>query len=180
MRKVCFRLVVLIIVGLATSGASRAQDRHPVTISKDHFPYAFGNFVWWSDADLRAELKKHLPTLGEEIGRGSQIESRVRTVLIQLLREKGIQAEVQAIEPSMDVLSGKRVSIIYSVLSPPEILVEKLTFENAPDDGSGPLNEVAAGMAGKPYRGMTFWSDKQKIREGLQQLGYLSSGGPSE
>ena len=98
MRKVCFQLVLLIIGGLSTSGASRAQDGHPVTNSKDHFPYAFGNFVWWSDSDLRAELKRHLPTLGEEIGRGSPIESRVQTVLIQLLREKGIQAEVQAIE----------------------------------------------------------------------------------
>ena len=181
MRKVCFQLVLLIIGGLSTSCAARAQDGHPVTSSKDHFPYAFGNFVWWSDADLRAELKRRLPTLGEEIGRGSPTESRVQTVLIQLLKEKGIQAEVQAIEPSMDVLSGKRdpeappPSIIYSVLSPPEILIEKLTFENAPDDVSGPLNEVAAGMEGKPYRGMTFWSDKQKIRQELQQLGYLSS-----
>ena len=181
MRKACLRIVLLIIGGFSISGAARAQDGHPVTNSKDHFPYAFGNFVWWNDADLRAELKRHLPTLGEEIGRDSPIESRVQTVLIQLLREKGIQAEVQAIEPSIDVLSGKHVpeapspSIIFSVLSPPEILVEKLTFENAPDDGSGPLNEVAAGMEGKPYQAMTFWSDKQKIREGLQLLGYLSS-----
>lgn len=181
MRKVHFELVLLVVVGISISVASRAQDRSPVTNTKDHFPYAFGNFVWWPDVDLRAELKEHLPTLGDEIERGSPIESRVRTVLIQLLREKGVQAEVQIIEPSTDVFSSKRVpeapppSIVYSVLSPPEILVERLTFEGAPLDGSGSLSEVAAGMEGKPYRGMAFWSDRQRITEALQQLGYLSS-----
>jgi hypothetical protein len=61
--------------GLSTSGVSRAQDGHPVTNSKDHFPYAFGNFVWWSDSDLRAELKRHLPTLAPLIGYRFQTSS---------------------------------------------------------------------------------------------------------
>ena len=181
MRKVHFQLVLLVAVGISISVASRAQDGNPVSNKKDHFPYAFGNFVWWADVDLRVELKKRLPTLGDEIERGSPTESRVRTVLVQLLREKGVQADVQTIEPSMDVFSSKRVpeapppSIVYSVLSPPEILVEKLSFEGAPSDGSGSLNEVAANMEGKPYRGMELWSDRQKISEALQQLGYLTS-----
>jgi hypothetical protein len=181
MRRGCFQIALLVIGGLSTSGASHAQDARPVTIPQDRFPYAFSNFAWWSDTDLRTDLKKHLPMLGEEIGRGSSMESRIRTVLTQLLKEKGIQAEVQVIEPSMDVFSGKRVpeapppSIIYSVLGPPEILVEKLVLENVPGDASGPLDEVATYMQGKPYSAMTFWSDKQKIKDGLQQLGYLSS-----
>ena len=98
---------------------------------KKHFPYDFGNLVWWTDADLRTELKKRIPTLGDEMERNSPAEARVRTVLMQLLKEKGVQGEVQVIEPSIDSLSTKRVpeappvSIVYSVLSPPEIIVEK-------------------------------------------------------
>ena len=178
-RRCCFQTTLLIISALSTVSASHAQNVSAT--SQDHFPYAFSNFVWWSDADLRADLKKHLPAIGEQVGRGSPMESRVQTVLTQLLKEKGIRAEVQVIEPSMDVFSIKRVpeapppSIVYSVLGPPEILVEKFVLENAPDDASGPLNGVVMYMQGKPYSAMTFWLDKQKINDSLQQLGYLSS-----
>jgi hypothetical protein len=180
MRRGSFQLGLLIVGGLLSS-VSYSQNVRPATISQDNFPYAFGNFAWWSNTDLRADLKKRLPTLGEEIARHSPIESRVRAVLIQLLKEKGIEAEVLVMEPSMDVLSSKRVpgapppSIVYSVLSPPEILVEKLVFENAPDDASGQMNEVAVRVQGKTYSEMTFWSDEQSITDSLQQLGYLSS-----
>ena len=181
MQKGCFQIVLFIFGGLLAFHPSYAQDAHAVAISQDHFPFAFSNFVWWSDSDLRADLKKHIPMLREKIGIGSPMESQIRTVLTRLLREKGIQAEVQVMEPSRDVLSEKRApeappqSITYSVLSPPEILVEKLVLQNAPDDASGPLSEVATHMVGKAYSEMTFWSDKQKIKDGLQQLGYLSS-----
>ena len=181
MRERLLQLTLLIIVGFSICSRTCAQDEHQVTSTNDRFPYAFDNFVWWSDTDLRIEVQKHLPTLREEIERGSPVESRVRTALVQILREKGIQAEVQVIEPSMDIRSSKRApdapppSIVYSVLSPPEVLVDKVMFKDSPPDGLEALNSEAHGMEGKPYHQTLYWLYRHKMVDNLQQLGYLSS-----
>jgi len=69
-------------------------------------PYSFGNFVWWSDDELRSLLKKRIPGLGDEIATTTAAEGRVRDALKALLKEKGITAEVQSQEPSYSSFGG--------------------------------------------------------------------------
>ena len=107
------------------------------------------------------------------------MEARVRTELAKMLKQKGIQAEVQSLEPSRAVF-GKRdpnaplPAIAFSILAPPEILVEKIVLDNPPMDAAGSLNGVAAQVVGKPYSKTVFWLQKERINEALQQQGYLS------
>jgi outer membrane protein assembly factor BamA len=159
---------------LAQSGGTgpRTQNR---------FPYLFSNFPWWSDSALRTDLKKRIPGLGDELIENSQMEARVRTTLTQLLREKGIHAQVMTEEPSENLLSAPRdpnappTSIIFSVLPPPEILVEKLNIENLPSDAGGVLTQTASRAQGQPYAENSLWSYKEEMQEALRETGYLGS-----
>jgi hypothetical protein len=177
-RKLCLALAFL---SFTISNPIDAQFDNTASKSIDRFPYSFSNFPWWNDADLRANLKKRIPSLGDELTLGSPTEARVRSVLTQFLEEKGIQALVQSIEPSANMLSVPRdpdappSSIIFSVLAPPEIIVQRLILENLPDDAVGSFNEVEFRLKGKQYSETSLWWDRQQMRERLRQLGYLAS-----
>jgi hypothetical protein len=158
-----------------------ANSNNAASDSQDHFVYSFSNFVWWSDEDLRSSLKRRIPTLEGTLPRNSPLETKIRTELIRMLREKGISAEVQIFEPSLDVLAQKRVpeapppAIVFSVAAPPEILIEKLNLENPPSDASGVFNETANHFQLKPYATTSFWLEKQEIASSLKQVGYLTA-----
>lgn len=145
------------------------------------YPYTFTNFVWWSDAELRSELARRIPGLPSEIGRDSREESRIRTVLEALLKQKGIQANVQSIEPSSQVFFMGRdpnappPAIHFSILSPPEIVIENLVIENAPSEVMELLSEEARRVQGQPYSTGTFWIVKKNVIESMQQAGYLNA-----
>lgn len=176
----CFRLAALFLVGVIASGVVRAQNGSTAT-TQNRFPYLFSNFPWWSDASLRAELKKRIPKLGDELMVDSQTESRVRTVLTELLRSKGIHAEVTTEEPSVNLLSAPRdpeappSSIVFSILAPPDIVVGKLVLEDPPDDAAGALNQIVPRLQSQPYSENSVWMYEKEIREHLQQIGYLGS-----
>jgi outer membrane translocation and assembly module TamA len=146
----------------------------------DRFPYAFNNFVWWSDTDLRTELRRRIPGLSDEIVSNSPIEEKIRMVLVQLLKQKNIQAPVQVLEPASDALKQKRdpdappVAIVFTLIPPPDILIAKLVLENAPAESINLLNETANTMKEKRYTS-NLWFTKKTIRQSLEQLGYLSA-----
>src|ERR1700761_2252907 len=73
------------------------QPVQPVT---ERLPYSFSNFPWWTDAQIRAELQHRIPSLGDEVGRGSAQEAQVRDALTAMLAQKGIRATVISDEPS--------------------------------------------------------------------------------
>ena len=158
-----------------------AQVGAPGVSNVDKFPYSFTNFVWWTDADLRAILKRRIPGLGDEIGRESAAEARIRTTLVKLLQEKGIQADVQSFEPPLDAGTMKRVaeapppSIAFSIAAPPTIAIGTLTFENAPADASKSLESLATALQGRAYNSNTFWHPISEVRENLQAAGYLTA-----
>jgi outer membrane protein insertion porin family len=147
----------------------------------DHFPYAFSNFPWWTDSDLRAELKRRIPTLGDELTRNSPVESKIRTSLIAMLKTKGIEAEVQVREPDLDYASHKRVpeappvAIVFSVASPPFIQIGDINLDEAPAATSDALNKELEARRGSAYSTQTFWSIEDLIQTSLQARGYLTA-----
>jgi hypothetical protein len=161
--------------------SAHAQVQSTGATHNDKFGYSFSNFVWWSDRELRAELKKRIPSLGDEFARGSTQEEAVRTALTKLLRDKGVEAHVQSLEPSADVWSQKRIpeapqpSIVFSIATPPDIKVDKLVLFNAPAASVEGLQEIAARMQGRQYASTSFWSVEMQMRDAMARTGYLSA-----
>lgn len=171
---VCFCVALSAVTAIA-------QSRSQVPAPAAQYPYAFTNFVWWSDADLRAELTRRIPGLGLEIAPDSREESRMRTVLELLLKQKGIQTHVQSLEPSTQVYYGARdpdappPSIQFSILAPPEIVIESLVIENGPPEVMEGLSQEANSLQGRPYATTSFWLIREKARDALQGVGYLTA-----
>jgi hypothetical protein len=95
-----------LLLGAATVGSG--QTTKPAPSYPAHLPYSFGNFVWWSDEELRVLLKKRIPGLGDEIAPTTATEGRIRDALKAMLKEKGILAEIQSEEPSFSSFTGSR------------------------------------------------------------------------
>jgi hypothetical protein len=155
---------------------------HPQGTSlPEHFPYAFSNFPWWSDSELRAELKHRIPTLGDELTRNSPLESKVRISLVALLKTKGIEADVQVREPDLDYKTQKRVpeappvAIVFSIATPLFLQFGDIAFDGAPSGTSDALHEEVRIGKGAPYSTLTFWSIQNQIQDALQTKGYLTA-----
>jgi outer membrane protein insertion porin family len=152
----------------------------PSTSKPTHLPYAFSNFVWWSDDDLRAQLKKRIPGLGDEITPTNATESRLRDALKTLLREKGIVADVMSEDPSPFELTVERVpeapgpAIVFSILNP-QILVDHVIVSGAPDAEIDALNQSLKRTQGRKYSTRYDWNTRREVEEQLRQDGYLEA-----
>jgi hypothetical protein len=173
------RVRYVVAVLFAIWFAPHADAQAPT--SAESFPYAFSNFVWWSDADLRAELKRRIPRLGDELTRDSAAETKIRTTLVELLKAKGVDANVQVREPDADYASHQRVpqappvAIIFSISSPPYISIDTISFDGAPSDISDALQKTAAVRSGSVYSTQNFWTVEDMLKRTLAEGGYLTS-----
>jgi hypothetical protein len=170
---VCFCLAL-------SAGAAIAQSNSQIPAPAARYPYMFTNFVWWSDADLRAELTRRIPGLGSEIAPDSREESRIRAVLELLLKQKGIQTNVQSIEPSQQEYGTRDPnaplpSIQFSILAPPEIVIENLVVEDGPPEATETLAREAHSLQGRPYATSSFWLLKEQVKDALDGVGYLTA-----
>lgn len=168
-------VTALCLAFAAAAWGQRAAD-HPL-----HYPYIFTNFVWWTDAKLRAELGRQIPGLPSELARDSTEESRIRLVLESLLKKKGTSASVQSIEPDPQVYSMGRdpnappPSIQFSILAPPQVVIEKLVIENVPPEVMGAVGQEANSLQGRPYATTSFWLIRRQAKDALQGAGYLAA-----
>ncbi|HWG18796.1 MAG TPA: hypothetical protein VN678_13085, partial [Acidobacteriaceae bacterium] len=146
----------------------------------DRLPYAFSNFVWWSDAELRTDLAKKLPGLADEIPPTVAAETRISHALTSLLRERGIVAEVQVQDPSQFAFTAQRVpeapapAIVFRILSP-EIVVDKVMISGAPDQLADKLQDGLHGREGREYSSRQDWQLKMTVGQLLETNGYLDS-----
>ncbi len=180
--------VLSILLLTATAPASFAQvtkpTQQPVT---ERLPYSFSNFPWWTDAQIRVELKHRIPSLGDDLGRGSAQEARVRDELTSLLATKGIHATVVSDEPSatsgavsafMKTLpfyipgTSQRPHIVFSI-STPQIVVGGINMDPSPEGDL--VSRVARQMEGKPFDAGAIPLQAHQLAEPLQRHGYLSA-----
>jgi len=165
-----------LLLGVASLGT--AQTAQPATNYPTHLPYSFGNFVWWSDDELRALLKKRIPGLGDEIATTTAAEGRVRDALKALLKEKGIIAEIQSQEPSNFSFNAERApgahepAIAFVVLSP-QIIVDNVIISSAPENLLASLSENLRRIEGKEYNAEQSWLVQSNADEELKHQGYL-------
>jgi hypothetical protein len=160
---------------LLSTGASQTTQSYPA-----HLPYRFSNFVWWSDNDLRVQLKQRIPGLGDEIAPTSGTESTVRDELETLLRERQIPAQVQSEEPSPSSMTAERAAgapepaIIFSIRSP-EILVDKVVVSDNATGLSSSVSESLKAREGQGYSAGQDWQIRSTAQEQMQANGYLEA-----
>lgn len=188
MRRAIFTsgLIFLLLPAL-TPAASAQVPKAPPQLVSEPLPYTFSNFPWWNDAEIRADLKQRIPSLGDEVGRGSAQEARVRDALTAMLTAKGIHATVISEEPSATQASvsafvktlpfyipgvEQRPHIIFSISSP-QILVGGLDVDSSPEGDI--VGRVARQMEGKPFDSSAIPLEAHQLAEPLQRHGYLQA-----
>lgn len=165
---------------IVTLGSCPAQVPQKDSSYPQHLPYAFSNFVWWSNDELHDLLKARISGLGDEIAPGSAMEHKIHDVLTTILKEKGIVAEIQSTEPSTFALTAARApgspppAIVYSILSP-SILVEKVIVSGAPDAIASSVMAKLAPREGHEYSGGQDWMVRSNLQEELEAKGYLDA-----
>lgn len=175
-----------------TLGALTLTAQSPKPASAKAYPYTFSNFVWWSDADLRHALKQRIPSLADEIVPSSPMDKKVRLALIDLLKAKGIHADVLSYEPSpppgqpqtslvMGVRASKLASanvpppsILYALAPPPQIYVGKVSVEGAPPEALVRIQQITNLLSGAP-NSLNYLNTSSEIHSTLQSFGYLES-----
>src|SRR6185312_9597223 len=165
-------------------GQAPKTTQQPVS---ERLPYTFSNFPWWTDAQIRVELKHRLPSLGDEVGRGSAQEAQVRDALTAMLAARGVRATVISDEPSPTsaVVSAcvktlpfyipgtaQRPHIEFSI-SAPQILVGGIELDSSPEGDL--VGRVARQMEGKPFESANMLVAAHQLAEPLQRHGYLSA-----
>lgn len=167
--------LLLLIVPLAGGQATSPPPAYPAQL-----PYSFSNFVWWDNGDLRALLKKRIPGLGDDVATTTAAEGRIRAALQELLREKGIAAEVQSQEPSPSALNAEHApgapppAVVFRI-SAPAILVDKVVVNHAPNSVSDMLQSRLQGREGHAFSSGQDWMVRQDTEEVLQSSGYLEA-----
>lgn len=155
-----------------------------------HLPYRFTNFPWWTDSELKTILQKRIPGLGEEVEVTSEAEKRVRDTLTALLKEKGIVAEVQSVEPSNSALnpqepeehdfwdmqspSTPKPSVEFSILTP-NILVGNVSLLPVGDPALSIVQSEAKDHEGKPFDLSDEAFVQYRAQKVLRQNGYLAA-----
>jgi len=169
-----FAAFSLLLLGLAAGGT--AQTAKPVVGFPSHLPYSFGNFVWWSDDELRAMLRKRIPGLGDEISTSPEAKGKMRDALKEILKDKGIAAEIYSEEPSY--FGSARdpeapvPSIRFSIIHP-QILLNKVSLKVDPDSLAPLLQPENHWGEGRPYSAFGNWSIRSRIKGVLRENGYL-------
>jgi hypothetical protein len=176
--------LLLPVMTPAVFGQAPRTTQQPVS---DRLPYTFTNFPWWTDSQIRTELKHRIPSLGDEVGRGSAQEAQVRDALTAMLAAKGVRATVVSDEPSatsgavtafVKTLpfyfpgTGQRPHIEFSI-SAPQILVGGIELDSSPEGDL--VGRVARQMEGKPFDSNNLLLTAHQLAEPLQRHGYLSA-----
>jgi hypothetical protein len=179
-------LSILLLTGTQPAAIAQAPKVTPQPVA-DRLPYSFSNFPWWTDAQIRTELKHRIPSLGDDVARGSAQEAQVRDQLTSMLAAKGIRATVVSDEPSatsgavsafMKTLpfyfpgTTQRPHIVFSISSP-QILVGGLNVDPSPEGDL--VSRVARQMEGKPFDSRALLLQAHQLAEPLQRHGYLSA-----
>lgn len=176
LRRAIFGVTAIFLVSHAAAQTGQAPPQYP-----SRLPYAFSNFVWWSDDALRTLLKERISGLGDEIAPNRVDEGKVRDALTAILKSKGIVAEIQSVEPSNFSLSAERAlgspqpAIVFSIESP-KIMVDQVVLSPNPSarEDLAPLLGVSFHRSeGHPYASGQDWLLRTNAQRDLAQKGYL-------
>ena len=174
-----FRRRVFLLTVALHAVAGYAQSK-PTTSYPSLLPYSFSNFVWWTDDELRVDLKKKIPGLRDEIAPNLAAEGKLPGALIALLAERGVHAEVQIQDPPPSSFTSQRApgapapSIVFKITSP-DVLVNKVVVPPLPPRIAATLQESLQRTEGREYASGADWLNRSSIKDAFETEGYLEA-----
>lgn len=120
-----------------------------VVESKHLLPCRFDNFVWLSPADLDAQLRRRVPLYtGSAPSSGTMLEG-IQSALGEILKERGVTAEVRAIPYSAGV--GQPVGGMRFDVEDVSLPIRELSFPGASAISEEALRKHATELLGENY-----------------------------
>jgi outer membrane protein assembly factor BamA len=87
-------------------------------------PVHFANFVWWQPAELETLVESSVPAYHGKLPLAGTLTDQVKTALVSLLRTKGIDAAVEAMQ------SGSSADAVTLTITRPSILIGDVQLHN--------------------------------------------------
>ncbi|HEX8853285.1 MAG TPA: POTRA domain-containing protein, partial [Pyrinomonadaceae bacterium] len=111
-------------------------------------PVVFDNFVWFTNEELIAAVRKHLPSFDGTAPEAGSVTSTIAKGLTELLRERKIAGEVEYMLSA--TLGGQRAEHVFSVKGA-GLRVCKLSFPGATAIAEQALVEKSSGIFNNEY-----------------------------
>jgi hypothetical protein len=150
-------------IGYSFSYSSAGTKLEWKVIDAEKFlPARFDDFVWFSDSDLHARIKEHVPLFKGELPVSGRMPDEVSDVLQAMLVERGIPGHVNYLRYARE--NGPIESINYAVV---DILirVRNLVFTGAGEGELPALQSAARHLPDRQYSrtALTIFADKQLL-----------------
>ena len=132
----------------------------------------FDNFVWFSDEELRNELRSRVPLFTGDVPLAGKLQDQVATALQSILKERGISGTVRQ-EGASDHVGGPVVAILYSV-DGASIHIGQVKFQGVSQLDVAGLDAATKPLVGTDYQ-QSFVSDFARLNLGpiYAQQGFL-------
>ncbi|MGA7155825.1 MAG: POTRA domain-containing protein [Acidobacteriaceae bacterium] len=107
-------------------------------------PVRFTNFVWWTPSELNTLIQARVPLYQGKLSLNGDMLNQVQAALIDLLKQKGFDAEVTPIE----ALDGSSLSL---AITRPSILLGKIDVQGSLPAVASKLADMKAGFAAQEF-----------------------------
>jgi outer membrane protein insertion porin family len=142
-----------------------------VVEQKSSMPVAFDNFVWFTEEELRAAVKRKVPTFDGTAPEAGGVTDQIKRALEELLRERKVEGTVEY-TLSADA-SGRKVEHLFTVRGP-ELRVCKLSFVGARAVPEETLVQKSGGILDNDYsRAYVTGFAEANLLPLYQERGYL-------
>lgn len=123
-----------------------------LTDEKPLYPLRFDNFVWFSESDLLAELKRRVPFFRGQVPGVGHMSDQITEQLEAILKEKGVEAGVEC-HPVGALDSSKITYFIYTVKGV-RIPIRRFEFSGASPALEPLLQQRSSEKLGRDYSAM--------------------------
>ncbi|HUO59235.1 MAG TPA: POTRA domain-containing protein, partial [Candidatus Acidoferrales bacterium] len=135
-------------------------------------PVKFENFVWFSDDQLQAELRKRVPLFRGEISEGGQMATAVSDALVGVLTAKGIPGQVFYRLHSRS--EGAPPDSVQYLVSGVPIALEDVRFSGVKTLPASEVESAVKDVLGKNYEAsVSNVAPAENLLRSYHRLGYL-------
>ncbi|HVG27820.1 MAG TPA: POTRA domain-containing protein [Acidobacteriaceae bacterium] len=162
-------------VSLTGMGMARTvvMDLKPVPAAL-MVPASFTNLVWWTPAELRAELEKRVPLFREAIPPAGTLAESVTAALTSMLAEKGVRGTV--VNVSVAPTSQHPVATWEFRLDDPSVRLGSAELTGMPSEFVAPMQKVLRQVTGSAYNeGLSGSLTSDLLLTPLRGAGYVDA-----
>lgn len=133
-------------------------------------PVHYENFVWLTPEELEAGLKRRVPLYVGKVPDSGNLQDQIRSALVAILADKGVQATVTATEVAPTV-QNPADSVTFAVTAP-EVVLDAVTLHGVEPEMEASIQTAVAKVVHTPY---VSGETEAMLLEAYRQKGYLKS-----